>query len=900
MTWWGRRSRRREQERDLEKELRFHIEQRVADFIRLGLGEEEARRKVRQEFGGMDQVKEDCRDARGTRWLDSIWKDLRFGARQLRLNPGFTAVAVASLALGIGANTAIFELVNAVRLRALPVADADQLAYIDFPSGSMRSGVITTRSGRFTYAQWEQLQSSAEPFSGLIAWSATRFNLASGGEARYAEGLYVNGTFFRVLGISPLIGRTFTAADDEPGCESPGVVISHAFWQSELGGDPNVTARTLTLDRRTLPIIGVTPTGFFGVEVGHQYEVAVPICADKFFAGDEQGRAASRRSWWISVMGRLKPDWPVSRADGYIKAQAPLIMEATLPPSYRPDQVKRYLANKLEITRGSTGVSDLRREYQDPLMLLLSITGVVLLIACANLANLLLARASVREREIAVRQAIGASRTRVITQLLVESLLLSFVGTILGALLARVLSRSLVAFLATENDRLFVGLSIDWRVLGFTSLVGMLACVLFGLLPALRATRVSPASAMRAGGRGLTAGRERFTAQRALMVAQVALSLVLLTGALVFTGSLRNLLRVDTGFRADGLVMMDVTWQDGQLARERSFARADNLLEQVRELPGVASAAEVGWTPMSGAEWSEMVWPDGVNAEHQPSYFNRVGAGYFMTMGTPLLAGREFDARDTAAATKVAIVNDAFVKRFLGERSNPIGRLFRFEGRAGQADPVFQVVGVVRNTKYLTLREQFPPIAFLPVRQDENPRGGPTLVVRSALPQDEVIRAVKSLMSSHNPDARLGFQVISRQIERSLMRDRLMANLAGAFGLLAALLATLGLYGVIAYIVARRRNEIGVRIALGADRRRVVWLVLRESALLLSIGLGLGVALTIYAARTVETLVYGLKPADPVVLSSAMGLLAVVAMAASYVPARSASRLDPMQALRQE
>ena len=481
-----------------------------------------------------------------------VWQDLRFGARQLRLNPGFTAVAVLSLALGIGANTAIFQLVNAVRLRALPVQRPEELAYVDFAKGSMRSGWFSTRSARFTYTQWEQIRDQQQAFSGIFAWSATRFNLAAGGEARYAEGLFVSGGFFHVLGVQPILGRAFTAEDDRLGCGNPAAVISYAFWQRELAGNPDALGRTVTLDGRPFPIIGVTGPGFFGVEVGHRYDVAVPLCADPLFFEDGKGRIPGRTAWWLSLMGRLKPAWTVERARAQLQALSPGIMQATLPPEYRPDDAKRYLADKLDVTPGATGVSGLRREYESPLWLLLATTGLVLLIACANLANLLLARASVREREIAVRQAIGASRARLVAQLLVESLLLALAGTALGALAAQALSRGLVAFLSSPNDPVFVGLGFDFRVLAFTAAVAAGTCLLFGLLPALRATRVAPASAMRAGGRGLTAGRERFTLRRALVVAQVSLSLVLLVGALLFVRSLQKLLAVDAGFRPAG------------------------------------------------------------------------------------------------------------------------------------------------------------------------------------------------------------------------------------------------------------------------------------------------------------------------------------------------------------
>ena len=390
--------------------------------------------------------------------MGRYWGDLRYGLRQLRLNPTFTAVAVLSLALGIGANAAIFQLIDAIRLRTLPVAKPQELAYIDFANGSHRGGWWSTRSANFTSNLWDSVRRQQQAFSGIIAWSAQAFNLAQGGKARYAEGLFVSGEFFNVLNAPAIVGRVFSARDDQPGCGSPGAVLGYSFWQSEFGGDPAVTDRSVRLDGRLFPVIGVTAPGFFGVEIGHRFDVAVPICADPFFFEPGKGRIPTPTGWWLSLMGRLKPGWTIERANAQLQAASPAIMRETLPPAYRADMAKGYLANKLTVTPGATGVSQLRRRYEDPLWILLATTGLVLLIACANLANLLLARASVREREIAVRQAMGASRGRLITQLLSESLLLALFGAALGAGLAVLLSRGLIAFLTTPDNRMFVGL----------------------------------------------------------------------------------------------------------------------------------------------------------------------------------------------------------------------------------------------------------------------------------------------------------------------------------------------------------------------------------------------------------------------------------------------------------
>ena len=833
--------------------------------------------------------------------LESIVQDVRYGIRQLKQNPGFTLTAVLSLALGIGANTAIFQLVDAIRLKMLPVRNPQELASIDFEKNSSRSGWFSTRSARLTYAQWEQIRAQQQAFQDLLAWSAARFNLANGGEARHAEGLYVSGDFFHGLGVGAVLGRTFTAEDDSAACGSPGAVISHAFWQREFGSDSRILERTVNLDGHPYPIIGVTPASFFGVEVGSRYDVAIPLCADRLMADDKQGRIPIRHAWWLSMMGRLKPGWTTERATLQLRALSPGIMRATLPPIYKAEQTKRYLANKLAATEGGTGVSGLRNEYERPLWLLMATTGLVLLIACANLANLLLARASVREREIAVRLAIGASRWRLVRQLLAESMLLAIAGAALGALMAQTLSRGLVAFISRADSPLFVGLNLDWRVLGFSAALAMLTCVLFGLAPAMRATHLSPAAVIRSGGRSMTAGRERFSLRRALVAVQVALSLVLLVGALLFVRSLRNLLTTDAGFQAEGVISVNLDFAKAQYPKERRQAVYRELRDTLSAVPGVVSAAQVWFTPVSGSGWNNDVGPDGSVAagSGKESFFNRIGPGYFRTMGTSLLAGRDFDEHDTLSSPKVAIVNEVFARKFFGG-ANPVGRTFHMEAEAGKPEPLIQIVGLVKNTKYYELREDFMAIGFFPVAQDDDPGPGATFVLRVAGSPSALLNSVKSTITTLSPSIGIEFRSFSAQIQESLLRERLMAVLSGGFGLLAGLLATLGLYGVISYMVARRRNEIGVRIALGADRGSVVRLVLREATLLLGVGLTAGAVIALWAGRAAATLLFGLQPYDPISMLAAIALLTVIAIGASYAPARRAAALEPMVALREE
>jgi predicted permease len=832
--------------------------------------------------------------------LESFVQDLSYGIRQLRKAPAFTLVAICSLALGIGANTAIFQLVDAIRLKSLPVQNPRELVYIDFEKNSMRAGWFSTRSARLTYAQWDQIRSQQQAFTGVPAWSAQRFNLSQGGEARWAEGLYVSGDFFTVLGVNPILGRIFTAADDTPACGNPGAVLSYGFWQREFASDPAVVGRVVSLNNHRFPVIGVTPAAFFGVEVGNRYDVAIPLCADPLFSDDQKGRAPLLHGYWLSAMGRLKPGWSVQRATAHLHTLSPGIMRATLSPMYNPQTAKRYLANKIEATEGGTGVSGLRRAYERPLWLLMATTGLVLLIACANLTNLLLARASVREREVAVRLAIGASRGRIIRQLLAESLILAVVGAGLGAALAEALSRALVSYLSTANDPVFVGLPFDWGMLGFTASLAVLTCLLFGLLPAVRATQLAPASAIRSGGRSVTAGPERFSLRRFLVVAQVSMSLVLLAGALLFARSLRNLLTVDAGFKPEGILTVILDFGT-QYPKERRPAVYRELHDRMLNSPGALSAAQVLFTPVSGSGWNNDIGPDGSTAaaSGKESYFNRVGPGYFRTMGTGLIAGREFSDGDNLSAPNVAIVNELFARKFFGT-ANAVGRTFRREEEAGKPEPLYQIVGVVRNAKYYELREDFLPVAFLPMAQDDEPGPGATFVIRAQGSPGELTNAIKSSVADISPSIGLQFRSFSAQLEESLMRDRLMAMLSGSFAILAGLLATLGLYGVIAYMVARRKNEIGVRIALGADRGRVIRLVLRETALLLVVGIAAGILIALWTGRAATSLLYGLKSYDPLSIAGAVVLLAAAGLVAGYAPAHRAARLEPMIALRDE
>ena len=827
-------------------------------------------------------------------------KDFSFALRMLRKSPGFTAVAVLSLALGIGANTAIFQLLDVVRLKTLPVKAPQELAEVRIVDMDGARGSFSTRYNAVTNPIWENLRGRQQGFSGIAAWGTATFNLAQGGETRPGKALWVSGDFFNVMGVQPMLGRLLAASDDQRGCSSPGVVISHAFWQKEYGGESNVLGRKITLANHPFEIIGVTPPSFFGLEVGRNFDLALPICADAIISGAKHS-LDSGTTWWLMVTGRLKPGWSVQQASSNLLAISPELFQTTLPANYPPVSVDRYRAFKLEAVNVASGYSTLREDYERPLWLLFGIAGLVLIIACANLANLLLARASVREREMAVRQALGASRWRLIRQLLAESLSLAIVGAAIGALLAQYLSRFLVSFLNTSGNNVFLDLGVDWRVLGFAAGTAALTSVLFGLTPALRATRIEPGAAMKASGRGLTAGRERFSLRRTLVVVQVALSLVLVAGALLFSRSLNRLQTVDTGFRQDGILVTQAGFTSLGIAPERRLSLKRQMLDGIRAIPGVDAAAETNILPLSGNGWGNDVWVDGTDTQRKlPVSFSQISPNYFQTFDVPLLAGRDFNDHDAVNAPKVAIVNETLARKLL-DGVNPIGQRFRKEATPSSPEIVYEIVGLVKDTKYEDLRESFGPIAYLPNSQEPGETStGVQIVIHSNLPPAQLTAGVKRVMAEINPAISMKFINFKLMIEESMVRDRLMATLSGFFGLLALLLASIGLYGILSYGVASRTKEIGIRMALGARSREVLSLILREALLLVLVGVLLGLPVVFGATRFASSLLFGLTPTDPLSLGVAALLLFAVAFVAGYLPARRATKVDPLVALRYE
>jgi predicted permease len=826
-----------------------------------------------------------------------LLQDVRFALRTLRKSWGFTLTAILTLALGIGANTAIFQLVDAVRLRSLPVADPDRLAGVQVKNGNRGFGItVTDTETAMTYPLWEQIRLHQHVFSHVFAWGGSSLaSLGEGAREHHAQGLWLGGDAFATLGIFPLRGRFFSVEDDRPGCGAPGVVISYGLWQSEFGGQDSAIGSTLTVDGRSTEVIGVTPRSFFGLEVGKSFDFAMPFCAlDTYFPKTE---TLSRKDYfWIRVVGRLKPGVTLRQASFELNAMSPSVIETTFPSGYGADTLDVYRSFRLAAFPAGNGVSWLRQTYDTSLWLLLAITALVLLIACANLANLMLVRASSREREMAVRLALGASRWRLMRQLLSEGLLLAAGGAVLGIVLAEFFSRSLLRFLGTEGGAIRLDLSLDWRVLLFTGLIAIFTCLVFGLVPAFRSSRATPGSALKSGSRGTTAGRDRFSFQRWLVVSQIAVSVVLLVGALLFVRSFWNLATLDPGFRQRGILIAAVDFRRLAFSAERNAATIRELLARIRALPQVESAVTSTHIPLNGSAWNLGVR---VNSIEGSSKFTWVSPGYFQTMSIPLLAGRDFNDHDTHTSQKVAVVNETFARRYLSGQ-NPIGKSIRTNAEPGYPESEYEIVGLIKDTKYDQLREPIPPIAFAPAEQYPTSAGWTAFFIRCSSPPSAMMNAVREKISEFNPGITMDLRVLQTDIENGLGRERLMALLSGFFGALAALLAMIGLYGVISYIVAMRKNEIGIRMALGASPGSVVGIIVRQTLTLLGVGVGAGLVLAMAAAKGANSLLYGLQGNDPLTLLTAAGFLTAVALAASYIPAYRASRVDPMNALRYE
>jgi predicted permease len=835
--------------------------------------------------------------------MDGIQQDLRFAWRTLLASPGFTAVAVLTLALGIGANTAIFTLMDQVLFRALPVRQPERLVLVDGPgpfSGSTHSH--SNSITEISHPMFLALRDKADAFSGVLAEFTTAVHLTEGGQTENVNGVLVSGTYFDVLGLQPAVGRLFSPDDDRVPGAHPVVVLSHGYWTRRFGANQSIVGRTVHVNGHPMTVVGVAPAGFHGIDVGSSNDVYVPLMMQPQLIPTWTRGLNHWRVRWLTVMARLRDGVTREQATASVNVLYSQLLREDLEHvdklSTRSERFRsEFLGKKLVLHAGARGSSGFRDQSRKPLLMLMGMVGLVLLIACANVANLLLARASSRQREIAVRLALGASRGRLVRQVLVECLLLAAVGGALGLAVASWTGGLLIRALPFEAAPRVLSSDPDLRVALFAAGLTVLTALVFGLAPALQSTRLELATTLKNEATSVMGGSAPFRLRKGLVVAQVALSLLLLIGAGLFTRSLMNLRALDPGFRPEQLLAFSVDPALNGYPEERRVDVLDKIRDEVAAEPGVRSVSFAAVGLMTDSNWSSTVKVEGYESkdgENMNPNFNSVAPGFFHTMGIPLLAGRDFADTDGAAAPKVAIVNETFARYFYGDQS-PLGRRFGL-GRDDKIDT--EIVGVVRDGKLATLREEPIRYVYVPHRQTPD-LGEVTFYARTALAPEALGPRMREAV--RRVDATLpltGLKTMRAQIGESLFVERLVAALSACFGLLATLLAALGLYGVMSYAVALRTREIGIRVALGADRNTVLGMVLKEVAVLAAIGVAVGLPGGYGLGRLVETQLFGLTARDPLTFALATGVLVVTALLAGYLPAARATRVHPMVALR--
>ena len=845
--------------------------------------------------------------------MTNIWNDLRFALRTLRKSPVFTTVAVLSLALGIGANTAIFTLLDQILLRLLPVRDPQQLVLLSmkgFHYGSNWGG------NALSYPMYHDFSEHNSVFSGMFCRFPYAMSLSFNGRTERVSGELVSGTYFPVLGVGAALGRTFTAEEDRTPGGHPVAMLSYAYWQTRFAGDPSVINKTVILNGHSYTIVGVAQRGFDGVELGNITKVFVPMMM-KAQVTPNWDDLKNRRQRFVNSFGRLKPGVTAEQAKASLQPFFHSMLEMEVKePAFRntTQEVRdRFLKNIIDVLPGSQGRSNLRRQLTTPLWVLMAITGGVLLIACANVASLLVAKATSRQKEIAIRLAMGAARRRIVQQLLVESVLLSVIGGVLGLVLAIWTDRLLLAFLPPDTTSLKLSTTPDFRILLFTFGISVLTGVLFGLVPALQSTRTDVAPTLKDQVGGIVgAGGAQVRLRKALVAAQVMLSLLLLVGAGLFIRSLRNLRDLGPGFPTSNLVAfnIDPSLSGYSAPQIKDFYR--RLSDEIAAIPGVRTVGLASMRILEDNEWDNWVTIEGYHPDSKNTpdpFMNSIGPGYFATLGVPIVAGRDFSPKDTETiqhgekpentSPRVVLVNEKFARKFFSSASNALGRHVGFGIDPGTKTDM-EIVGVFKDIKYTNLRDEIPIQMCIPYMANRF-IGGMTVYVRTTMDADQFFAAVRAKVRDLDANLPLyAVRTIDTQVSNSLLIERLIASLSTVFGILATLLATIGLYGVMAYTVARRTREIGIRMALGAFQKDVVWMVMREVLLLVIAGVVVGLAAAAGLTRFVQAQLYGITAHDPATLALATLGIAAVASAAGYIPAMRASRVDAMQALRYE
>ncbi len=916
--------RKKRVEDELSEELRFHLEKLAEEKLARGMAPEEARYAARRELGGIEQIKEECRDMRRVSYVENCLQDIRYGLRRLRRSPGFTAVAIITLALGIGANTAIFSLVDAVMLKSLPVVNPKQLVRLGDNNNCCGMTGTTQNGGSYvlySYPLYQELRDHTPEFSELAAFTPSlttltvRRNGASGPATPY-QGELVAGNYFRMFGIGTLAGRVFTANDDKPGAPLVAVMNYHT-WQQDFGLDPSVIGSTFAIDGLPCTVVGVTPPGFYGDTLrSDPPDFWLPLGAAPALS---RQRSLLHRTelQWLYLIGRLRRGTKHANVQahltaelqrwlwqtGYANASPQQRSSMSLLDKYRQEITRQHI----RLTPAGGGVQVMQTNYSSGLRLLTIIAGLVLLIACANVANLLLARSAGGQHYIAVRVALGASRHRLIRQMLAESLLLAVLGGLAGLYVGFAGTRAILLLAFRGTRYVPISAAPSWPVLAFAFLLSLVTGVVFGVAPAWSASRTDPATALHTAGRA-TNDRTSLP-RRSFVVVQVALSVVLLIGAGLLADSLRNLQGQQFGFVTQGRLIVHVNPQLAGYAPGRLYGLYQQLEQRLTEIPGVLSASLSDYSPMEGQNWNEDVYIEGRapgnSNQDLNSSLDRVSSHYFETIGTRLIRGRLIGDEDTPDSPHVAVVNQAFVRKFFPHQ-NPVGQHFGLGGTSHSGD--YEIVGVVQDAKYENARVPAYPTAFMPLLQIPGGTAGydgsiyiGAIELHVAGKPQNLEAAVRHTLADVNPNLTvLDVMSFGEQLALNFNQDRLIARLTQLFGLLALALACVGLYGVTSYSVARRTNEFGIRVALGADRGNVLRLVLRDAFAQVILGLLIGIPAALAGGRLLSSKLYNVKSTDPFIVGAAAAVLAACALVAALIPARRATKVDPIIALRSE
>jgi predicted permease len=900
---------------ELQGELQFHLEKQIEANLAAGMNAGAAREAAMREFGGVEQIREECRDQRALNLFYDFGRDVRLALRQLRRSPGFAAVVVLSLALGIGANTAIFTLVHAVLLQRLPVTHPEQLYRLGDDDNCCVIGGLQGKYSIFSHPFYQELRDHTPQFSELAAFQAVTRNISvrrsdSSAVAEARFGQFVSGNYFATFGVGTLAGRAIAPADDTPRA-APVAVMSYRAWQQHYGLDPSIIGGAMTINGTPFTIIGIAPPGFFGDTLRpNPSDFWMPLATEPPLRGAGSILNDADQSW-LYVIGRLRPGPDPEQVPGQVQAQVTGELQQWLAVhkeigAYSRNEVPQQ---RIILSPAGRGITSLRDELARGLRMLFAVSGLMLLIACANIANLLLARGAASRTQTAIQLAIGASRGRLIRQVLTGSVLLALAGGLAGVFVAYAGTRALLLLAFRSTAYVPINAAPSPAVLTFAFLLSLLTGVVFGVVPAWINSRSDPAEALHGAGR-TTRDHSSFS-RKALVVLQVALSLVLLAGAGLFTESLRNLEKQRFGFETHGRLMVRVNPALAGYPVDQLYGLYQQLEQRLGRIPGVLGVSYSIYSPMQGDNWSSSVHVEGRPPDSRDSTsWDRVSAHYFEVLGVRVLRGRAIGSEDTPGSLHVAVINEAFARKFL-PNTDPIGKHLGLGDASHAGD--YEIVGVVEDTKYVEAREPAWPTFFLPFLQmvaysEESDRNVQLrsnymgdIELRFAGASGDIEREVRRTLGEMDPNLIvLRAQTFEEQLASNFTQERLIARLTALFGALALVLASIGLYGIMAHSVARRTNEIGLRMALGAARGQVLWMVLRETLLLVLAGVGLGVPAALLATRLTASFLFGLKPGDPVVLASAVIALAAVALLAGYLPAHRASRLDPMTALRYE